>query len=81
MFHHNLHNPAVCSSTFNAIYKILLVGTDVQILNNRVQSWNGGSFHHCCLFQAAYASLWQKTESNNNNNLFIINSLNTHKQK
>lgn len=47
-------------STLNAIYEVLLVGSDVQILNNRVQSWNGRGFHHCCLFQAAYAGLWWK---------------------
>lgn len=47
-------------STLNAIYKVLLVGSDVQILNDRVESWNGRGFHHRCLFQAAYAGLWWK---------------------
>lgn len=47
-------------NTLNAIYEVLLVGSDVQILNNRVQRRDGRGFHHCCLFQAAYAGLWWK---------------------
>lgn len=45
-------------STLNALYEVLLVGSDVQKLDHRVQRRDGRGFHHCCLFQAAYAGLW-----------------------
>lgn len=50
--------------TLDAVDEVLLVGSDVQVLNDGVHRRDGRGFHHRCLFQAAYAGLWWGEECN-----------------